>query len=233
MTFTENLSMRSLATASWAFPLFLLLLNLSIPPILWAGDYLQLDMDADYYVLGITLSKGPAWLPILAFIGGVSAASAMVIVSTLALSSMCLNHLLLPASYPDPKVDLYRWLLWGRRLLIGLIIFAGYIFYEVLEHNQGLVQLGLISFVAVAQFLPGIIGLLYWRRATREDLSSGCLAALPSGSLPCCCHCWKNQALSAPVSICRQCGILSDWISGSSPPSGRWPATDYCSPSSP
>lgn len=178
MTFTENLSMRSLATASWAFPLFLLLLNLSIPPILWAGDYLQLGMDPDYYVLGITLSEGPAWLPIMAFIGGVSAASAMVIVSTLALSSMCLNHLLLPASYPDPRVDLYRWLLWGRRLLIGLIIFAGYIFYEVLEHNQGLVQLGLISFVAVAQFLPGIIGLLYWRRATREGFIAGLLGGI-------------------------------------------------------
>lgn len=178
MTFTENLSMRSLATASWAFPLFLLLLNLSIPPILWAGDYLQLGMDPDYYVLGITLSEGPPWLPIMAFIGGVSAASAMVIVSTLALSSMCLNHLLLPASYPDPRVDLYRWLLWGRRLLIGLIIFAGYIFYEVLEHNQGLVQLGLISFVAVAQFLPGIIGLLYWRRATREGFIAGLLGGI-------------------------------------------------------
>ena len=178
MTFTENLSMRSLSTASWAFPLFLLLLNLAIPPILWAGQYLNLEMDADYYVLGITLSQGPKWLPVLAFIGGVSAASAMVIVSTLALSSMCLNHLLLPASYPDPKVDLYRWLLWGRRLLIGMIIFAGYIFYQLLEHNQGLVQLGLISFVAVAQFLPGIIGLLYWRRATRQGFIAGLLGGI-------------------------------------------------------
>ncbi|OQX42247.1 MAG: histidine kinase, partial [Candidatus Sedimenticola endophacoides] len=118
MIFTENNSFKSLDTASWAFPLFLLLLNLAIPPILWAGSQLQLDIDADYYVLGITLLQGPEWLPALAFIGGFSAASAMVIVSTLALSHMCLNHLLIPASYPDPKVDIYRWLLWGRRLLI-------------------------------------------------------------------------------------------------------------------
>ncbi|MEJ1384968.1 MAG: ATP-binding protein [Candidatus Sedimenticola sp. (ex Thyasira tokunagai)] len=178
MIFTENISLRSLSTAVWAFPLFLLLLNLAIPPILWAGDYLQLEMDADYYVLGITLENGPQWLPVLAFIGGVSAASAMVIVSTLALSSMCLNHLLLPASYPDPKVDIYSWLLWGRRLLIALIIAAGFGFYQLLEHNQGLVQLGLISFVAVAQFLPGIVGVLYWRRATRKGFIAGLLAGI-------------------------------------------------------
>jgi len=183
MTFTENMSMRTLGTASWAFPLFLLLLNMAIPPILWAGGYLDLSMDADYYVLGITLAKGPEWLPVLAFIGGVSAASAMVIVSTLALSSMCLNHLLLPASYPDPKLDIYRWLLWGRRLLIAMIIFAGFIFYEILEHNQGLVQLGLISFVAVAQFLPGIIGVLYWRRATRQGFIVGLLGGISIWSI--------------------------------------------------
>jgi Na+/proline symporter/signal transduction histidine kinase len=178
MTFTENFSIKSLATASWAFPLFLLLLNLAIPPILWAGNHLQLSLDSDYYVLGITLARGPEWLPILAFIGGVSAASAMVIVSTLALSSMCLNHLLLPASYPDPKVDIYRWLLWGRRLLIGVIIGGGFIFYRILEHNEGLVQLGLISFVAVAQFLPGVIGVLYWRRANRLGFIIGLLGGI-------------------------------------------------------
>ncbi|MCB1758684.1 MAG: histidine kinase [Gammaproteobacteria bacterium] len=173
MLFGENLSMRSMDTASWAFPLFLLLLNLAIPPILWAGDLLQLEMDSDYYVLGITLVNAPEWLPVLAFIGGFSAASAMVIVSTLALSSMCMTHLLLPASYPDPFVNVYRWLLWGRRFLIALIIMAGFVFYHLIEQNQGLVELGLISFVAVAQFLPGVIGLLYWPNATRTGFLSG------------------------------------------------------------
>ncbi len=173
MIFAENLKVDSLRTASWAFPLFLLLLNLPIPVILWAGQYLKLDMDPDYYLLGITLTNGPSWLSILAFIGGLSAASAMVIVTSLALASMSLNHLLLPASYPEPGVNLYRRILWGRRLLIGLIILAGYGVYAALQHNQGLVQLGLISFVAVAQFLPGIVGLLYWRRATRAGFISG------------------------------------------------------------
>ncbi|MGD8308593.1 MAG: ATP-binding protein, partial [Chromatiales bacterium] len=178
MTFTENPGPGSLGAASWGFPLFLLLLNLAIPPVLWAGTRLGLEMDADYYVLGITLHQGPAWLPVVAFLGGVSAASAMVIVSTLALSAMSLNHLLLPASYPDPRVDLYRWLLWGRRLLITMIIMAGYGFYELLEHNEGLVQLGLISFVAVAQFVPGVVGVLYWRRANRAGFIAGLLAGI-------------------------------------------------------
>ncbi len=178
MAFTENMDPHALSTASWAFPLFLLLFNLAIPPVLWAGQHLQLDLSADYFVLGITLQDAPGWLPILTFLGGVSAASAMVIVTTLALSSMCLNHLLVPASFPDPRVDLYRWLLWGRRVLIALIILAGYGFYSVLEHNEGLVQLGLISFVAVAQFLPGVVGVLYWRRATRIGFIIGLLGGI-------------------------------------------------------
>ncbi len=178
MIFAENLESSGLRTATWAFPAFLLLLNISIPVILWAGQRLQLSINPDYYVLGITLANGPSWLSLLAFIGGLSAASAMVIVTSIALASMSLNHLLLPASYPDPAMNLYRWILWGRRLLIGLIIMAGYGFYAGLKHSQGLVELGLISFVAVAQFLPGIAGLLYWRRATRSGLILGLLGGI-------------------------------------------------------
>jgi Na+/proline symporter/signal transduction histidine kinase len=179
MSFTENLVPRALPVAAWGFPLFLLLLNLPIPLILWAGQVSGTTVAADYYVLGITLEGGGTLLPLIAYIGGISSASAMMIVTTLALSSMCLNHLLLPLTYPDPKLDVYRWLLWGRRLLIGLIIFAGFVFYLILQHNRGLVELGLISFVAVAQFLPGVFGLLYWPRATRL----GFLAGLGAGAL--------------------------------------------------
>jgi signal transduction histidine kinase/Na+/proline symporter len=178
MLFTENLEPKALRTASWAFPLFLLLINLPIPLILWAGEALQLELHPDYYALGVSIEAGPSWLPVLAFIGGVSSASAMMIVTTLALASMTLNHILLPTNFPDPQVNLYRWLLLGRRLLIGLIIMAGYGFYILLEKHQGLVQLGLISFVAVAQFLPGIVGLLYWRRANRLGLILGLLAGI-------------------------------------------------------
>jgi Na+/proline symporter/signal transduction histidine kinase len=178
MLFAENLEPRALNTASWAFPLFLLLMNLPIPLILWAGTALDLQVIPDYFALGITLEQGPDWLPVVAFLGGLSAASGMMIITTLALSSMTLNHILLPTSFPDPEINLYRWLLWGRRLLIGIIIMAGYGFYVLLEQNQGLVQLGLISFVAVAQFLPGIVGLIYWRRASRAGFLLGLLGGI-------------------------------------------------------
>lgn len=176
MTFTENIEARTLPVASWGFPLVLLLLNLAIPPILWAGLELRPTTSPDYYVLGITLTGSSAWLPTLAFLGGVSAASAMMIVETLALAAMCLNHLILPASFLNrerPYTNLYQRLLWWRRVLIAVIIFAGYGFYLLLQANQGLVQLGLISFVAVAQFLPGVLGLLFWPRATRVGFIGG------------------------------------------------------------
>ena len=179
MIFIENLNSRSLNTASWGFPLLLLLFNLAILPILWAGQALGAGSNSDYYTLGITLFANTPILPTIAFIGGISAASAMTIVTTLALSQMALNHVLLPASYPDPAVDMYRWLLWGRRTLIALIILTSYGVYVLLEHRGGLVQLGLISFVAVIQFLPGIIGVLFWQRATR----AGFLAGLSGGAL--------------------------------------------------
>jgi Na+/proline symporter/signal transduction histidine kinase len=178
MIFVENIDKKSLNTASWAFPLFLLLLNISIPPILWAGESLKLAIPADFYVLGITLESGSTMLPIITFVGGISAASAMIIVTTLALASMCMNHLVLPASFPprlSEGTSMYQWLLWGRRLVIVLIIAAGYGFYLLQRENQGLAGLGLISFVAVAQCLPGIVGLLYWQRASRAGFIAGLL----------------------------------------------------------
>ncbi len=176
MIFVESIKHKNIETASWAFPLFLLLLNLSIPPILWAGQSLQLDIPADFFVLGITLESGSSLLPILTFMGGLSAASAMIIVTTLALASMCMNNFVLPASFP-PKLStgtsMYEWLLWGRRFVIMSIVGIGYLFYLVQTHNPGLAGLGLISFVAVAQCLPGVVGLLYWPRANRNGFISG------------------------------------------------------------
>ena len=181
MTFVEILKPRSLNTAYWMFPLYLLLLNLPIFPILWAGKYLALTNPPDFYVLGMTMSLDNKWLSLLIYTGGLSAASAMMIVTTLSLSYMCLNHILLPVSIStnNPDTNLYRRLIWSKRVIIAAIIAAGYGFYLVIELHEGLASLGLISFVAAIQLLPGVIGLLFWTRATQ----TGFLAGLMGGAL--------------------------------------------------
>ncbi|MBK1726295.1 ATP-binding protein [Halorhodospira neutriphila] len=177
MLFTENRSPRSLITASWGFPLILLLLSLAIPPILWAGIALAPETDPDYYVLGVAALSGSQPLTLLAYLGGVSAASAMIIVATLALSAMTLNHLVMPLvkSLPHQEPDLYATLRWTRRLLIVMLIVLGFAFYELLDRSGTLVAWGLMSFLAIAQFLPGIIGVLYWPRANAYGFLAGVL----------------------------------------------------------
>jgi len=176
MLFTENMEPGSLRTASWAFPAFLLLLNLAIPPVLWAGQARGLTVSPDYFLLALAHEEGSGLLTSFVYLGGISAASAMIIVESLALGAMCTNHLALPlwlAVRRSPPTDLYRWLLWGRRAVIALIIAAGYVTYAAVEHTQGLAQLGLISFVAVTQFLPAIVAMLAWPGATRVGFLAG------------------------------------------------------------
>jgi len=178
MAFTESLDERALRVASWAFPLFLLLLNLAVPVILWAGTELFPTGNADFYLLALARRSGSTLWSAIAFLGGVSAASAMVIVDTLALAAMCLNHLVLPKRDLSKSGDLYTGLLWARRALIAAIILAGYGSSLLLDKHRGLVELGLVSFVAVAQFLPGLFGVLFWRRATRAGFIAGLLGGM-------------------------------------------------------
>ena len=178
MAFAESADERSLTVATWALPLFLLLLNLSIPPILWAGTELLPGADPDFYVLGIAKAKGAALMSAVAWLGGLSAASAMLIVTALALSSMCLNHLVLPLRRRTRDRDLYRELLGTRRVLIALILLSGFGFFLLLEARRGLAELGLVSFVATAQFLPGLAGVLFWRRASRLGFVTGLSAGI-------------------------------------------------------
>ncbi|MDE2148566.1 MAG: histidine kinase [Gammaproteobacteria bacterium] len=176
MLFVENVSRGGLRTASWLYPLFLLLLNLPIPLILWAGRSAGVTTPPDYFLLALAQRYGGDALTLLVFIGGISAASAMLIVESLALSGMCLNHLLLPLWLHRRRRsdgDLYHKLRRWRRWLLLAVISVGYLTYLVSGQSQGLVQMGLISFVAVAQFLPGVIALLTWPRATGAGFLAG------------------------------------------------------------
>ena len=180
----ENSDERHLKRALWLFPLYLLLINLFVVPIALAGKLTFADgaVDADTFVLTIPMFYGQPWLALFAFIGGLSAATGMVIVETIALSTMVSNDLMLPALLRrwqrlPPDADMGRLLLRIRRGAIISVLLLGYLYYRLAGEAYALVSIGLISFSAVAQFAPVIIGGLYWRGGTRE----GALAGLTTG----------------------------------------------------
>ncbi|KES24357.1 sensor histidine kinase [Pseudomonas sp. AAC] len=178
MTFTENLNPRALLSASWGLPLFLLPMSLAVPPILWAGLHLGASTNPEYFTLGLGMAVDSPALALAAFIGGISAASGLIIVMTLALSGMVLNHLVLPLYQPPAEGNIYRWLKWTRRALIATIILLGYGFYLLLGSEQELSNLGIVSFVATLQFLPGALSVLYWPAANRRGFIAGLLAGM-------------------------------------------------------
>ena len=176
MIFAENPNPKALQTASWGMPLLLLLMSIPILPILWAGFKLETIIPPEYFTLAIGVELDSSPLGILTYIGGLSAASGAVIVSTLALASMTLKHIILPIYRPSTRRDIYRWLLWIRRSLIIFIIVTGYVFFTFIDQRETLTQLGLAAFIASLQFLPGVMAALYWQGANRNGFIAGLIA---------------------------------------------------------
>lgn len=176
MAFAENTNPKHLLSASWGVPLLLLIIASAVPPILWAGLKLNVNLDPEYFTLGIGIASGSKPMAMLAYIGGLSAASGLIIVTTLALSSMILNHIVLTLYQPTPTRVGYHWLFRIRRILITIIILAGYLFYRLLDHQQTLTELGLLSFIASLHFMPGVIGVLLWDKANRRGVMAGLIA---------------------------------------------------------
>ena len=182
----ENADERHLATASWLFPLYLLLISLFVVPIAIGGmTTLPASANPDLYVLTVPLAAGQGGLALLAFIGGLSAATSMVIVASIALSIMISNHLVAPLLlrlpfFSEPaRGDFSTTLLLVRRLSIVAILTLGFVYYRVTGSGNPLASIGLISFAGVAQFLPALVVGIYWQRATRK----GALAGLSVGFL--------------------------------------------------
>ena len=181
----ENVNENHLRRAIWLFPLYLLLINIFVLPIALGGlmHFAGQDVDADTFVLTLPMAQGHGWLALLVFIGGLSAATGMVIVETIALSTMVCNDLVMPVLLRyrwlalQGREDLSGLLLGIRRSAIILILLLGYLYFRLAGEAHALVSIGLISFAAVAQFAPAIIGGMYWRGATR----AGALAGLSSG----------------------------------------------------
>src|SRR3954451_10779661 len=185
VTVVENLDERHLNKAIWLFPLYMLAINVFVLPIAFGGLLRFPDgtVDADTFVLTLPMAEKREWLALLVFIGGLSAATGMVIVETIALSTMVCNDLVMPVLLRlrrlrlNERPDLTGLLLGIRRGAIVLILMLGYLYYRVAGEAYALVSIGLISFAAVAQFAPVILGGIFWKGGTRR----GALCALIAG----------------------------------------------------
>ncbi len=172
---TENEDNNLLNDSRWGFPAYMLCLSACIPPILWAAIYLGAQTPAEFHVLGLGLTAENREITILAFVVSLAAASGVLIVTTLALSSMILNHVFLPLYTPKPGTNVYSVMFYTRRVFIAAIIFLSYCMYKLLAEGQNLSSLGIVAFVAVLQFLPGLFGAFYWRGANKAGLLAGLL----------------------------------------------------------
>lgn len=175
VTVVENVDERHLQRAAWMFPAYLLLINLFVLPIALGGlmHFGDSGVDPDTFVLTLPIAGGQEALALMVFVGGLSAATGMVIVETIAVSTMVCNDLVMPLLLRRPRWieaagdELTGMLLSIRRWAIAGILGLGYVYYRVAGEAYALVSIGLISFTAVAQFAPAMLGGMFWKGGSR------------------------------------------------------------------
>ena len=186
VTVVENRSESEIRRAAWLFPIYLVLINLFVIPIAIAGllTFPRGAVDSDMFVLALPLKAGSELLALTAFVGGLSAATAMVIVETVALAIMASNDIVVPfvlqrrEAILSGRADVGAILLTVRRFSIFLILFFAYLYYRLAGEAQ-LAAIGLLSFAAIAQLAPAFFGGLIWRNGTAR----GALAGMSVGIL--------------------------------------------------
>ena len=181
----ENVDEKYVGKAMWLFPLYMLAINIFVLPIAIGGllHFPGGRVDPDTFVLTLPMAQQWEGLALLVFLGGLSAATGMVIVETIALSTMVCNDLVMPvllrwrALGMQEARDLSGLLLGIRRGAIVFILLLGYLYFRLAGEAYALVSIGLISFAAVAQFAPALLGGLFWKGSTR----AGALAGMSAG----------------------------------------------------
>ncbi len=177
VTVIENVELRHLHTATWLFPLYLFAINLFVLPIAMAG--VVAGLSGDMLMIDLPLAAGSPTLALIAYIGGFSAATAMVIVATIALSTMISNDLVMPVLLRIERLelakraDLSSLVLLVRRIAIFALLMLGYLFFAAVAEHFHLVSIGLISFAAIAQLAPPLVLGLYWHGASRTGAVAG------------------------------------------------------------
>lgn len=183
----ENSNAAEVTRARWLFPLYLIAINLFVIPIALAGlvSFPFGAVDSDMFVLALPVEGKVPLLSIVVFIGGLSAATAMVIVECVALAIMVSNDLIVPLVLPrHPRIankDFGNFVLKIRRVAIFAIMIMAYLYFRALGTAQ-LAAIGLLSFAAIAQFAPSFLGGLIWRRATARGAMGGMLVGFAAWS---------------------------------------------------
>jgi Na+/proline symporter/nitrogen-specific signal transduction histidine kinase len=179
----ENTNVSYVRQASWLFPLYLFLICIFVLPIAIGGLLiLPATSEPDMFVLSLPMHFDQGWLALLVYIGGFSAAASMVVVSVISLSITVSNNLLMPlllktrTATVDGYALLSERLLYIRRVVIVVIMFLAFGFYKSVSNSFPLVSIGLISFTAILQLAPAIIGGLFWSRANAKGATIGLLA---------------------------------------------------------
>jgi len=181
VTIVENTNAGHLKLARWLFPVYLILLAIFVLPISTAGMlyFDGTDVDADTFVLMLPLAADYKELATFAFIGGLSASTSMVIVASITLATMVCNDIVMPLLFriswlrlSDNK-DVGALLLRVRRITIMCLMILAYFYYRILGEQSPLASFGLLAFVAAAQFLPAIIGGIYWKTGSRHGVLAG------------------------------------------------------------
>lgn len=174
VTVVENIDESHLATASWLFPLYLFGMVIFTLPIALTGLRVMPEgANPDLFVLSIPLAYQQHELALFAFLGGFSSATSMVIVAAIAVSTMVSNHIVMPVAMRllrgsrAVSGDVRTILLASRRVSIGLILGLGFLYFMASGGSDALAAIGLIAFVGVAQFLPSLLGGIFWRGANR------------------------------------------------------------------
>ena len=184
VTVVENIEPQDLRLAKWVFPMYLLLAGLFVVPIALAGQMLLPgSVLPDSFVISVPLAHAHPALAMLAFIGGASAATGMVIVASVALSTMVSNDMLLPwllrRKTAERPFEVFRyWMLSVRRVSIVAILLLAYVSYRLLGSTASLATIGQIAFAAITQLAPAMIGALYWKPANRRGVFAGLAAGV-------------------------------------------------------
>lgn len=204
VTVVENTNVSFVRQASWMFPLYMLLINVFVLPIALAGMIkMPQGVESDMFLLSLPLMEGHNIVALIIYLGGFSAAASMVAVSVISLSIMVSNNLMMPlllktksAIYAESG-ELSKALLQIRRVIIVVILFLAYGYYKLVSHSYPLVSIGLISFAAILQIFPALVGGLFWHRASKR----GAIWGISAGFFIWC--------VTLPVPTLAESGLLS------------------------